>query len=85
METAEEIIDITRAEYVSGYRIFVAFSNGVERVLDFEPFLQAAKNPMTRKYLDLQAFQSFSLDNGDLQWNDFELCFQLHNLLEGKI
>jgi Protein of unknown function (DUF2442) len=85
METEEEIIDIVSAEYVSGYRIFLTFSNGIEREIDFERFLRTAKNPMTTKYLKLEDFKTFALDNGNLQWNDFEMCFQLHTLLEGKI
>ena len=85
METAFDILEIVRADYQGEYRIQITFSDGIVRIVDFERFLRAAKNPMARKYLDLGAFQSFSLDNGDLQWNDFELCFQLDNLYRGSI
>jgi Protein of unknown function (DUF2442) len=85
METVVDILTILCATYTGGYRIELTFSDGVVRIVDFERFLRAAKNPMARKYLDLTAFQLFALDNGDLQWNDFELCFQLENLYEGKM
>lgn len=85
METTHDIIDIVCAEYKGDYRIELTFSDGFVREIDFERFLRSAKNQMARKYLDSQAFQSFSLDNGDLQWNDFEMCFQLENLYAGKV
>ena len=85
METSFDILEIVQATHQGEYRIELTFSDGVVQMVDFEPFLRAAKNPMARKYLDFKAFQSFSLDNGDLQWNDFELCFQLENLYNNSI
>jgi hypothetical protein len=40
---------------------------------------------MTRKLLDLQLFKDFKIQYGDLIWNDFELCFPIWDLHEGKI
>lgn len=85
MDTIVDILEIIRADYQGEYRIELTFSDGVKQTIDFERFLRTAKNPMARKYLDLTAFQTFSLDHGDLQWNDFELCFQLQNLYDEKI
>jgi hypothetical protein len=31
---------------------------------------------MTKKYLDKQLFEKFSIDYGDIIWNDYEMCFQ---------
>ncbi len=61
------------------------FSDGVEKLIDFSAFLKNAKNPMTKKYLDKKLFQSFSLQYGDINWNDFEMCFPIWNLHEGII
>ncbi len=30
-------------------------------------------------------FKSFSISYGDIVWNDFELCFPIWDLHEGKI
>jgi hypothetical protein len=79
------VITIDKAEYVGGYIINVKFSDGVERNIDFSTFLQNAKNPMTKKYLDKELFQSFSVEFGDLIWNDYEMCFPLWDLHEGRI
>ena len=79
------VISINKAEYKGDYTILLSFSDGVEREIDFVNFLQKAKNPMTKKYLDKELFKSFTLDYGDLIWNDYEMCFPTWDLHEGKI
>ena len=79
------VISIKKAEYKGDYKINFLFSDGVEKSIDFSTFLKNARNPMTKKYLDKKLFQSFSLQFGDINWNDFEMCFPLWDLHEGKI
>lgn len=79
------VILIDEAEYIGGYIIHVKFSDGIEKNIDFSEFLKNAKNPMTKKYLDKELFQSFSVEFGDLIWNDYEMCFPVWDLHEGRI
>ncbi|MBN1184385.1 MAG: DUF2442 domain-containing protein [Bacteroidales bacterium] len=79
------VVFIKKAEYVGDYTINFVFSDGVERKIDFCPFLNTAKNPMTKKYLDKQLFQNYSIEYGDIIWNDYELCFPIWDLHEGGI
>lgn len=79
------VISITNAEYIRGYEIKFSFSDGVEKIIDFSDFLKNAKNPMTSKYLDKQLFENFTIEYGDIIWNDYEMCFPIWNLHEGKI
>lgn len=79
------VVSIEKAEYKKDYVINLQFSDGVERDIDFGEFLYKAKNPMTKKYLDKDLFKSFTLDYGDLMWNDYEMCFPIWALHEGKI
>ena len=79
------VISINKAEYVGDYKIKFLFSDGNERLIDFSNFLNNAKNPMTRKYLDKNLFKKFSIDYGDIIWNDYEMCFPIWDLHEGKI
>lgn len=79
------VIEIKKAEYVHNYKIHLAFSDGSEKVVDFENFLRKSKNPMTRKYLSLNHFKKFKRKHGDLLWGDYEMCFPLWDLHEGKI
>lgn len=79
------VISIEEAKYKGDYIIEFSFSDGVKRNIDFAHFLKSAKNPMTRKYLDKELFQSFTVEYGDLLWNDYEMCFPIWDLHEGKI
>ncbi len=79
------VISITEALYLDGYKIKFEFSDQTSKIVDFEPFLQKARNPMTRKFLDLPKFRSFTLENGEVNWNDYELCFPIWDLHEGRI
>jgi len=79
------VITINKAEYLKGHTIRLLFSDGVEQTIDFSKFLEHSRNPMTRKYLDKKEFSEFSVAYGDLMWNDFEMCFPIWDLHEGKI
>jgi hypothetical protein len=79
------VISIDMAEYIGDYKIRFSFSDGIERVIDFEGFLENAKNPMTKKYLDKQLFEKYTIEYGDIIWNDYEMCFPIWDLHEGKI
>ena len=69
------VISINKADYVGKKKKKITFSDGLERLIDFSSFLISAKNPMTKKYLDKQLFENFSIDYGDIIWNDYEMCF----------
>jgi len=79
------VISINKADYAGEYKIRFIFSDGIERTVDFSDFLENAKNPMTRKYLDKKLFEGFSIDYGDIIWNDYEMCFPIWDLHEGEI
>lgn len=79
------VISIHKATYLGNFKIQFLFSDGVEQVVDFSDFLNNARNPMTRKYLNEKMFKKFEIKYGDLTWNDYELCFPIWELHEGKI
>lgn len=79
------VISITQATYEGDYKIKFLFSDSTEKLLDFSGFLNNAKNPMTRKYLDKKLFENFTICYGDIVWNDYEMCFPIWDLHEGKI
>lgn len=78
-------LEIVRAEYLSGYKIRLAFNDGMVRVMDFEPFLRKAMNPDITKYRQLRNFKKFHLHYGDLMWGDFEMIFPIMDLYERNI
>ena len=79
------VISIEKAQYRGDYKIEFLFSDGTRRVVDFESFLRNSKNPMSTKYLDKELFGTFTIEYGDISWNDFELCFPIWDLYEGRI
>jgi len=79
------VISIDKATYLEDYKIEFLFSDGLVKVIDFSDFLNNAKNPMTRKYLDKNLFKQFEIKFGDINWNDFELCFPIWDLHEDQI
>lgn len=79
------VIEINKAEYLQDYKISFYFSDGTHQIIDFEPFLKSAKNPMTKKYLDKLQFRNFKVEFGDLIWNDYEMCFPIWDLHNGKL
>ncbi|MCU0425174.1 MAG: DUF2442 domain-containing protein [Candidatus Kapabacteria bacterium] len=85
MITSVEIIAIEKAEYLGAYTIRFSFTDGTERIIDFEPFLRAAANEMTTKYLSLKEFCTFEIKHRNISWNDYEMCFPLASLYEGKL
>ncbi|MBI5325692.1 MAG: DUF2442 domain-containing protein [Ignavibacteriae bacterium] len=79
------VISIKKAEYKGNYIIHFKFSDGKEKDVDFGIFLKNAKNPMTRKYQNEELFKNYMLKHGDIIWNDYELCFPVWDLYQGKI
>ncbi len=79
------IINIKLVEYVEGYKLRILFSDDEERIVDFGPFLQKSQNPMIRKYLNHENFKEFTVEYGDLFWNDYDLCFPIADLYEDRI
>ncbi|MFB6307491.1 MAG: DUF2442 domain-containing protein [Flavobacteriales bacterium] len=79
------VIEIQKAEYLVDYKIKFTFSDNKERIVDFESFLKKAKNPATRKYLELYNFRNFHLEYGDIVWGDHEMCFPIWDLYQGQL
>lgn len=82
---ATRYIEITAARYLKNYEIEFEFNDQHKKTVNFEPFLKKAKNPMLKKYLDLVLFKNFTLRDGDIDWNDYELCFPIADIYKGKL
>jgi hypothetical protein len=78
-------LKIDSAKYLSDYAIRIKFNDGNERLVDFKPFLSKSLHPSITKYLDESKFSSFSLTDGNLNWNDYDLIFPISDLYKGQI
>ena len=78
-------LKIDSAKYLSDYAIRIRFSDGKEKLVDFKPFLSKSLHPSIKKYLDENKFSNFTLTDGNLNWNDYDLIFPLSDLYNGQI
>lgn len=56
---------VVQAKHQGGYRIRVTFNDGVEKTVDFEPWL---KGPVFEPLKDPAYFKRFFLDGWTLSW-----------------
>jgi len=80
-----QIVRIKKAKYLSGHKLKLLFNDGTEQIINFGPFLSNSLNPLIRKYLTQEEFMKYNLDDGDLEWNDYDLCFPVADLYENNI
>ncbi len=81
----DAVVSIIEAEYIPPYTIRLRFSDGAEQSLNFFSFLEKSYHPDIRKYLNTKLFRGFSISEGRLDWNNYDLCFSMQDLYEGKI
>jgi len=76
---------VETAEHAGDFTLRLAFNDGTVRTIDFGPFLRQSRNPLIQAYLDPIAFSKFAVKDGDLIWGDYDLCFPIADLYEGRI
>jgi len=85
IESDADLIEIKSAVYFGDFAIRLIFSDGLNRLVDFKPFLESSLHPSIRKYLDEKLFLEYLLVDGNLNWNDYDLIFPLEDLYAGKL
>jgi len=81
----EQVISVEKVNQLSDFKLELEFNDKTQQVIDFYPFLSRSLNPLIRKYLSPEEFSKFEIDEGDLEWNDYDLCFPIADLYENKI
>jgi DUF971 family protein len=80
-----KVVQIGSARLVAPYKLRLQFDDGHENTVDFGSFLKNSKHPSIRAYLDLKRFKNYTVEDGVLHWNDFDLVFPMADLYEGSI
>ena len=80
-----QIITVRKVNYIGDYKLSITFNDNTTQVIDFYPFLSSSLNPHIRKYLNIAEFKKFEIKEGDLGWNDYDLCFPIADLYENNI
>jgi hypothetical protein len=83
--SSQDIIEVVLARYIGDYAIRVSFNDGTEKLVDFKPFIFKSLHPFISKYRGETLFKGFKISDGNLNWNDFDLIFPIHELYEGMI
>jgi hypothetical protein len=78
-------IAVVQAEHSGTYQLRLVFSDGRERIVDFGPFLDSSAHPAIRSFLEPEKFASFRVEQGGLLWGDYDLCFPVADLYEGRV
>jgi len=81
----EQVISVEKVNQLSDFKLELEFNDNTRQVIDFYPFLSRSLNPQIRKYLLPEEFSKFEIDEGDLEWNDYDLCFPVADLYENRI
>ena len=80
-----KVVRIGQVEYVPPYKLRLQFDDGHESLVDFATFLSQSKHPAVQAYHDRKRFRKFTVEDGFLHWNNFDLVFPLADLYAGKI
>jgi len=83
--TEVQNLKIETAKYLSDFAIRIHFNDGSEKLVDFKPFLSKSRHPSIQKYFNENTFSNFSITDGNLNWNDYEMIFPIRDLYVGKI
>jgi hypothetical protein len=70
---------------MNAYTLELTFNDSTVQTIDFATFLEKQQNPSLLKYKNVDNFKSYTLKHGDLVWGDYEMCFPIWDLYEGKI
>ncbi len=81
----DQVISVEKANHIGDFKLELEFNDKTRQIIDFYPFLSFSLNPLIRKYLSPTEFSKFAIDEGDLEWNDYDLCFPIADLYENKI
>lgn len=79
------MITIKEATHIDDYKLQLVFNDQSSQLVDFQAFLSRSLNPLIRKYLAPEEFAKFEIDEGDLEWNDYDLCFPIADLYENRL
>lgn len=79
-------LKVIGADYSGEYKVNIKFSDESTQVVDFGPFLINKPHPQYKKYLSLELFKAFQIENGNLVWGEnWDLIFPVYQLHKGKI
>lgn len=70
---------------MDGYKYKFIFSDGVESIVDFYPFI--SKTEIGKDFTDKRKFKEmkFNTLTGDIYWGDWDMCFHMDVVYKEKV
>ena len=81
----QDNLSIIEASYIGDFAIRLTFNDGHKKLVDFKPFLEQARHPAIKRYLNEEHFKGFQIKDGNLDWYDFDMCFPILDLYKNTI
>ena len=73
------------AHFLGGHKIFLNFSNGLQRIINFQPIFNKYVKGYYAKYFLPENFKKFIINNGNIYWGKNEdVIFPVLFLLKSK-
>jgi hypothetical protein len=80
-----DVTEIKSVRYIGDFAVRIFFSDGVNKLVDFKPFLESSLHPSIRKYLNESKFKEYQIIDGNLNWNDYDMIFPIEDLYQGRL
>lgn len=84
-QSDQDQLAIEDANFIGDFAIRLTFNDGHKTLVDFKPFLEESNHPAIQKYLNKKLFKSFQIKDGNLDWNDYDLCFPIEDLYKNNL
>jgi hypothetical protein len=79
-------INVNSATYDGGYALLISFSDGLQKRVDFSPFIESIQTSYLKKYKNIDKFKDFKIEEGNVVWGkDWDLIFPVNQLYAGNI
>ncbi|MCX6155952.1 MAG: DUF2442 domain-containing protein [Candidatus Kapabacteria bacterium] len=83
--TEIKVISINSVDNLGDFVLRINFNDGASQLVNFKLFLKNSHHPSIRKYLNDTFFKQYEIVYGNLNWNDYEMCFPIWDLYTGNI
>jgi hypothetical protein len=79
-------INVNSATYDGDYALLILFSDGMQKRVDFSPFIESIQASYLKKYKNPDKFKDFKIESGNVVWGkDWDLIFPVKQLYSGKV
>lgn len=78
-------LSVSSARHIKSHILEIQFSDGHTQIVDFAPFIFSSGHPDYEKYKSEKGFLTYSIINGNLNWDDYTMIFPVKDLYKGSL